>query len=119
MQGSTHLNYTRQRQDYANRKDQVSHEIINRCSFTTYPGASSWTELKRRWSEEKTIIIDDEDNKNKNESEEECNEVQVVKFINPLVGPRNASSLTEIFNKLAIIKSAPERTVRRKKSICL
>ncbi|XP_067214238.1 uncharacterized protein Tsen54 [Linepithema humile] len=115
MQGSAHPNYPRQRQNYANRKDQVSREVINRCSFTTYPGASSWTELKRRWSEEKTIIIDDEDNKNKNESEEECNEVQVVKLINPLVGPRNASSLAEIFNKLAIIKPAPERTVRRKR----
>lgn len=116
IQSSAHLNYPRQRQDYANSKDRVSHETVNRCSFTTYPGANSWTELKRRWSEEKTIIIDDEDNKNKNESEEECNEVQVVKLINPLIGPRNASSLMESFNKLAIIKSAPERTVRRKKS---
>lgn len=116
MQGSAHFNHPRQRQSYTNRKDQVRNEVINRCSFTTDPGASSWTELKNRWSEEKTIVIDDEDNKNKNESEEECNEVQVVKLINPLIGPRNASSLTEIFNKLAIIKSAPERTVRRKKS---
>ncbi|KAL6422183.1 hypothetical protein ACFW04_010899 [Cataglyphis niger] len=102
--------------DAINRNNQVDHEVINRPSFTTRHGANSWTELKRRWSEEKTITIDDEDYKNKNESDEECNEVQVVKLINPLIGPRNVSSLAEIFSKLAIIKSAPERTVRRKKN---
>lgn len=104
------------RYDTINRNNQVDHEVINRPSFTTRHGANSWTELKRRWSEEKTITIDDEDYKNKNENDEECNEVQVVKLINPLIGPRNVSSLAEIFSKLAIIKSAPERTVRRKKN---
>ncbi|XP_036143662.1 uncharacterized protein LOC105829270 isoform X2 [Monomorium pharaonis] len=99
---------SRRRYDDAN-----SHEIINRPSFTTRLGTSSWMELKRRWSEEKTITIDDED---KNMNEEDCTEVQVVKLFNPLIGPRNASSLPEIFSKLAIIKSAPERIVRKKKS---
>lgn len=112
MHNSAHP-VARRRYDDAN--NQVSHEIVNRPSFTTRLGANSWTELKRRWSEEKTITIDDEDYKNK-EDEEDCTEVQVVKFLNPLIGPRNASSMTEIFSKLAIIKSAPERIVRRKKS---
>lgn len=114
MHGSAH-SVARRRHDDAN--NLVGHEIINRPSFTTRLGADSWTELKRRWSEEKTITIDDEDNnKNKSESEEDCTEVQVVKFLNPLVGPKNASSMAEIFSRLAIIKSAPERSVRRKKS---
>lgn len=114
---STHGNVhsvARRRHDDTN--SLVGHEIVNRPSFTTRLGASSWTELKRKWSEEKTITIDDEDYKNKSESEEDCTEVQVVKFVNPLIGPRNVSSITEIFSRLAIIKSAPERSVRRKKS---
>lgn len=104
------------RYDDANRSNHIGHEIINRSSFTTRLGASSWAELKKRWSEEKTITIDDEDCKNKNKDDEECHEVQVVKLINPLIGPRNVFSLAEIFNKLAIIKPAPERIVRRKKN---
>ncbi|KAG5340832.1 SEN54 endonuclease, partial [Acromyrmex charruanus] len=113
MHGSTH-SVARRRHDDTN--NLAGYEIINRPSFTTRLGTSSWTELKKRWFEEKTITIDDEDCKNLNESEEDCTEVQVVKFLNPLVSPRNVSSMTEIFSKLAIIKSAPERTVRRKKS---
>lgn len=108
----------RRRYDEASRSNnQNSYEVVNRPSFTTRSGGSSWSELKKKWCEEKTITIDDEDYRSKSENREECNEVQVVEqFINPLVGPRNASSLAEIFSKLAIIKSAPEKIVRRKKS---
>lgn len=113
VHGSAHP-AARRRHDDAN--SLVGHEIVNRPTFTTRLGASSWTELKRRWSEEKTITIDDEVDVCKNVNESEEDEVQVVRLLNPLVGPRNASSLTEIFSKLAIIKSAPERIVRRKKS---
>ncbi|XP_011871903.1 PREDICTED: uncharacterized protein LOC105564262 isoform X2 [Vollenhovia emeryi] len=113
VHGNVH-SVARRRHDDGN--SLVGHEIVNRPSFTTRLGANSWTELKRRWSEEKTITIDDEDYKNKSESEEDCTEVQVVKLLNPLVSPRNVSSMTEIFSRLAIIKSAPERIVRRKKS---
>lgn len=113
MHGNVH-SVVRRRHDESN--SLVGHEIINRPSFTTRLGASSWTELKKKWSEEKTITIDDEDYKNKSENEEDCTEVQVVKFVNPLISPKNVSSMTEIFSKLAIIKSAPERIVRRKKS---
>lgn len=103
---------------FANRhKDarrNVANEIVNRPSFTTRSGVSSWTELKKKWYEEKTITIDDEECKNVNENGEE---VQVVEqLVNPLVGPRYATSLSEVYSKLAIIKSAPEKTVRRKKS---
>jgi len=114
MHNNTHP--VTRRYDDANRSNHVGHEIVNRPSFTTRSGASSWVELKKRWSEEKTITIDDEDCKNTNEDDEECHEVQVIKLINPLIGPRNVVSLAEIFNKLAIIKPAPERTVRRKKN---
>lgn len=114
MHNNTHP--VTRRYDDPNRSNHVGHEIINRPSFSTRSGASSWVELKKRWSEEKTITIDDEDCKNTNEDDEECHEVQVIKLINPLIGPRNVVSLADIFNKLAIIKSAPERTVRRKKN---
>ncbi|XP_020291364.1 uncharacterized protein LOC109858478 isoform X2 [Pseudomyrmex gracilis] len=110
--GNTHLLPRGQWTNF-NRNSQASQEIVNRPSFITCPGTNSWTELKKRWSEEKTITIDDEDHTIGNE---ECNEVQIVKRSDPLVSSRSASSLTEIFNKLAIIKSAPERTVRRKKN---
>ncbi|EFN83046.1 uncharacterized protein LOC105184527 [Harpegnathos saltator] len=97
-----------------NVKKNNNREITNRPSFTIHPGVSSWAELKQKWCEEKTITIDDEDCKSRNESGEE---VQVVEqFVKPLVGPRHATSLAEVCNKLAIIKSAPEKTFRRKKS---
>ncbi|XP_054001727.1 uncharacterized protein LOC128888698 [Hylaeus anthracinus] len=84
-------------------------------SFKILPGASSWSELKSKWREEKTITIDDEDTQK--DGNEDCDEVQVVgKLQSPLIGPKNASNLEEIFSKLKIIKSAPEKTVRRKKS---
>lgn len=90
--------------------------IINQPSFTTRPGTNSWAELKRKWCEEKTITIDDEDYKNTTDNNEECNETRIVKSIDPLVGPKNASSLTEVFSRLAIIKPASEKVFRRKKN---
>lgn len=118
VHGNASYPIAKRRYDDANRGgSQISHEVVNRPSFTTRSGASSWADLKKKWCEEKTITIDDEDYKSRNESGEECNEVQIVdQFVNPLVGPRNASSLADLFSKLAIIKSAPEKTVRKKKS---
>lgn len=110
-------NFLARRQYDASRHHRVcNREVVNRSSFTTRPGVTSWTELKRKWSEEKTITIDDEDYQSKNQDADECDEVQVVKLVNPLVGPRDISSLAEVFSKLAIIKSAPEKLVRRKRS---
>ncbi|XP_076686302.1 tRNA splicing endonuclease subunit 54 [Andrena cerasifolii] len=81
-------------------------------SFKVLPGMSSWSELKTKWREEKTITIDDEEK----DEIEDCNEVQVVgQLRSPLIGPKSAS-LEDVFSKLRIIKSAPEKTVRRKKS---
>ncbi|XP_076241805.1 tRNA splicing endonuclease subunit 54 [Calliopsis andreniformis] len=89
----------------SNCKDEVF-----QSSFKVLPGASSWSELKTKWRDEKTITIDDEE-------VEDCNEVQVVgQLRSPLIGSKNINNLEEAFSKLRIIKSAPEKTVRRKKS---
>ncbi|KOC60949.1 tRNA-splicing endonuclease subunit Sen54 [Habropoda laboriosa] len=88
---------------------------VYQSSFKVLPGASSWVELKTKWREEKTITIDDEDTEK--EEIEDSNEVQVVRQLrSPLIGPKNANSLEEVFSKLKIIKSAPEKIVRRKKN---
>ena len=88
---------------------------VYQSSFKVLPGASSWSELKTKWREEKTITIDDEDIEK--DKTEDGNEVQIVEQIrSPLIGPKNGNSLEEVFNKLKIIKSAPEKTVRRKKN---
>ncbi|XP_076163096.1 tRNA splicing endonuclease subunit 54 [Ptiloglossa arizonensis] len=92
-----------------------SNDEVYQSSFKILPGVSSWSQLKTKWREEKTITIDDEDIQN--DEIEDCDEVQVVgQLRSPLIGPKNASHLEEIFSKLKIIKSAPEKTVRRKKS---
>ncbi|XP_031826959.1 tRNA splicing endonuclease subunit 54 [Nomia melanderi] len=94
--------------NFSNRNDEV-----NQASFKILPGTSSWSELKTKWREEKTITIDDKDS----HKDDECDEIQVVgRLRSPLIGPKNASTLEEVFSKLKIIKSAPEKTVRRKKS---
>lgn len=109
------------RQRYGPRNRRRNTNIPNRradvcqSTFKVLPGASSWSELKSKWREEKTIVIDDEDTGK--DKIEECSEVQVVRQLrSPLVGPKNANSLEEVFSKLKIIKSAPEKIVRRKKS---
>jgi hypothetical protein len=108
--------FARYQYNDANRNDRINNrEIINRPSFTIRSKATTWAELKKIWSEEKTITIDDED-QSSNQNKKKCDEIQVIKVANPLISSRNISSLTEIFSKLAIIKSAPERLVRRKKS---
>ncbi|XP_076642399.1 tRNA splicing endonuclease subunit 54 [Halictus rubicundus] len=97
-----------------NNNNRSNHnDEVNQAAFKVLPGASSWSELKTKWREEKMITIDDEDIC----KDEECDEVQVVgRLRSPLCGPKNATSLEEVFSKLKIIKSMPEKTVRRKKS---
>ncbi|XP_033196976.1 tRNA splicing endonuclease subunit 54 isoform X2 [Bombus vancouverensis nearcticus] len=100
-------NYHKNTNMTSNHNDEVY-----QCSFKILPGASSWSELKTKWREVKTITIDDEDT-----GIEDCNEVQVVgQLRTPLVGSKNANSLEEVFSKLKIIKSASEKIVRRKKN---
>lgn len=92
-----------------------SNDEVYQSSFKILPGASSWLELKTKWLEIKTITIEDEDIGK--EVIEDCNEIQVVgQLRSPLVGSKNANSLEEVFNKLKIIKSAPEKIVRKKKN---
>ncbi|KAG7207857.1 hypothetical protein KM043_009456 [Ampulex compressa] len=101
------------RESYRDRNMSQGDRDVYQASFKALPGNSSWSELKKRWHEVRTITIDDEDPTNK---KIDCNEVQVVQqIINPLVGPKNAGSLAEVFEKLRIIKSAPEKIVRRKR----
>ncbi|XP_015108418.1 uncharacterized protein LOC107035498 [Diachasma alloeum] len=79
------------------------------ASFVRVP-ASSWSELKQKWREDKTITIDDEEDK------VDCSEVELVEEnIQPLVGARHAGNVGEVFERLRIIKAAGERTVRKKR----
>ncbi|OAD62169.1 tRNA-splicing endonuclease subunit Sen54 [Eufriesea mexicana] len=88
-----------------------SNDEFYQSSFKVLPGVSSWSELKTKWREIKTITIDDEDIGK--EVIEDSNEVQVVgQLRNPLVGSKSANSLEEVFSKLKIIKSAPEKITR-------
>ncbi|XP_047363489.1 uncharacterized protein LOC124954496 [Vespa velutina] len=84
-------------------------------SFKVLPNVTSWKELKKKWYDEKTITIDDEDGTNNENTE--GTEIEIVKeHIPPLIGSNNVSSFTEIYNKLRIIKNASEKIVRRKRS---
>lgn len=70
--------------------------------------------LRKKSQDEKIITIADDEDFTTDVMD--CSEVQVVEQLtNPLVNPKNVSNFKEIFNRLGIIKSAPERTVRRKK----
>ncbi|XP_015188886.1 PREDICTED: uncharacterized protein LOC107073016 [Polistes dominula] len=82
-------------------------------SFKVLPNVTSWKELKDKWHDERTITIDDEDCTNNSES----TEIEIVKErVSPLVGPKSVSSIAEIYNKLRIIKNAPDKTVRKKRN---
>ncbi|KZC10248.1 PREDICTED: putative uncharacterized protein DDB_G0282133 [Dufourea novaeangliae] len=86
---------------------------FSQSAFKVLSGASSWSELKAKWRDEKTITIDDEDTR----KDEECDEIQVVgRLRSPLIGSKSVNTLEEVFSKLKIIKTAPEKTVRRKKN---
>ncbi|XP_012284251.1 uncharacterized protein LOC105701772 [Orussus abietinus] len=88
---------------------------VNKPSFVKDPDTSSWFELKKKWIDEKTITIDDEDRNDLNESAD-CNDVEVVNQpIKPLVDSRNSRNFVEVFERLRIIKPAAEKTVRRRR----
>ncbi|XP_015589046.1 uncharacterized protein LOC107264853 [Cephus cinctus] len=87
----------------------------NQPSFIKLPGASSWTELKKKWIDEKTIIIDDEEH-SETQDDMDCSEVQVInETTKPLVTPKNVNSIPEVYEKLQIIKSASEKSIRRRR----
>lgn len=89
-----------------------SREEVYQSAFTKLPGTSSWLELKQKWRDAKTITIEDEECGNL-----DINDIQVLdQTLQPLNGPKNSRTIPEIYERLRIIKSAPDRTVRRKKS---
>ncbi|KAJ8682760.1 hypothetical protein QAD02_018552 [Eretmocerus hayati] len=95
-------------------------------AFTKRPGVSTWSELKKRWHEEKTITIEDEEPSTdqaslaSKQANSDCSEVQVVEeSVSPLINSRAAagvSSLSEVYERLRIIRSANERTLRSRKT---
>ena len=94
-----------------------SNEEISKPAFIAYKGFDSWSELKKKWSEDRTITIEDEDNI-LNESAGDNSEVQVVKeSLTPLISLNEKSNLsdTEIYKRLMIIKSASDKTIRSRK----
>ena len=98
------------------RRDSTNERLYYSSTFATVSGTSSWGELKQKWREAKTITIDDEDC-GKDDADDNDNEIQVVdQMVQPLVNAKTrAQDFSEIFERLRIIKSAPERTMRRKK----
>ncbi|XP_066581788.1 uncharacterized protein Tsen54 isoform X2 [Prorops nasuta] len=75
-------------------------------------GASSWAEWKEKLREEKTIVIDDDEQY----KDVKNNEVEVVKHITgPLITKNNVNNLKDVYERLNIIKPEPEKTFRRNK----
>lgn len=84
---------------------------VNVPSFSKHPNVSSWAELKEKWLEEKTITIDDE------EASDADGEIQVLKqSVKPLLKVSGPMNFGEIFEKLRIIKPAPDVSTRKKSS---
>lgn len=83
-------------------------------SFAKNPSACNWAELKLLWREEKTITIDD-DQLMEQSDYPDSDDIEVVEhLIKPLINVKNFT-FGDIYEKLRIIKHAPEKTVRRKK----
>ncbi|KAK0081174.1 hypothetical protein PV325_012637 [Microctonus aethiopoides] len=92
-----------------NKSMKMNDDVHYQASFVKIP-SESWSELKRKWKESKTITIEDEDDKM------DCSEVEVVqRNVLPLVNAKNVGNISEIFERLRIIKPAQPKTVRRKK----
>lgn len=95
--------------NHFNNNNNNNYNDVYESSFVKMT-ADSWSELKKKWKESKTITIEDEDDKM------DCSEVEVVnQTVQPLVGAKNAGSLAEIYEKLRIIKPAQEKIMRKKK----
>ncbi|XP_058791697.1 uncharacterized protein LOC131664531 [Phymastichus coffea] len=93
----------------------LQEDIVFQPAFTKRPGVDSWTDLKKKWREETTITIEDEEPMQVNESEDNS-EIQVVETISPLISSKNGiSSMAEVYERLRIIKSATDKTVRSRK----
>ncbi|XP_012264106.2 uncharacterized protein LOC105690667 isoform X1 [Athalia rosae] len=89
--------------------DCTNQEVIKSLSsFKKISGASSWAETKAKWLEEETITIEDEEYKPNEETEVKV----LAQLVKPLVGPQNASSLTQVYKSLQIIKASTFNNVR-------
>ncbi|NP_001127799.2 tRNA splicing endonuclease 54 homolog [Nasonia vitripennis] len=89
-------------------------------SFSKRPDVSSWSELKRKWREESTITIEDEEplgNDSTAAGMADSSEVQVVEeSVSPLLSSKGGiSNMSEVYERLRIIKSATDRTVRSRR----
>lgn len=91
-------------------------EEPSQSTLNKFPGVKSWSELKSRLREESTITIEDEEpvvligNSG-------AGEVQVVEeTINPLISSKSGiSSISDVYERLRIIKSAGDKNVRSRK----
>ncbi|XP_034937475.1 uncharacterized protein Tsen54 isoform X2 [Chelonus insularis] len=93
----------------AKSSNQLNGDEKDQTSFLKIP-ASSWSDLKKKWKEAKTITIEDEDDKM------DCSEVEVVEqTVQPLINIKNVKTFAEVYERLKIIKPAQEKTVRKKK----
>ncbi|KAF7995914.1 hypothetical protein HCN44_007021 [Aphidius gifuensis] len=108
---------------YRNHHKQTNKEIaksdqsnIKQSAFANIP-AKSWSELKEKMTESKTITIDDDDEDNDDDDDKmDCSDIEVVgQNIGPLINVNNCKNFADVYDKLQIIKSAHEKTVRRKK----
>ncbi|CAB0042599.1 unnamed protein product [Trichogramma brassicae] len=100
------------------RYESNRYEEPNVPSFTKRSGCNSWPELKSRWQEESTITIEDEEpvTKMTGASSPGANDIQVIEeAVKPLVPPTGIYSLSEAYERLRIIKSTGDRTVRSRK----
>ncbi|KAL7289108.1 hypothetical protein TKK_0017056 [Trichogramma kaykai] len=100
------------------RYESNRYEEPNVPSFTKRSGCNSWSELKSRWQEESTITIEDEEpvTKMTGASSPGANDIQVIEeAVKPLVPPTGTYSLSEAYERLRIIKSTGDRTVRSRK----
>ncbi|XP_014203735.1 uncharacterized protein LOC106636022 [Copidosoma floridanum] len=96
------------------QRSMKQEEAVYQSSFTKLLGVESWSELKKKWRDESTITIEDEEPANLNDSMD-GSDIQVVETVKPLVDSKGISSMLEVYDRLRIIKSASDRTVRSRK----
>lgn len=104
-------------------------------SFTKRPGVSSWSDLKRRWRDETTITIEDEEPAVLEPpttatarttgaaaaaaatGTDSSSEVQVVQeSVSPLISsPGGITSMAGVYERLRVIRSATDRTIRARR----
>ena len=105
-----------------NRPRELSQVSNNKGDFTNGKSVltfarvqkpSTWCELKKRWQEERTITINDEDLLQT--ETEKYNEIErVEQEIKPLIDIKQNTRLSEVSDKLKLIKKSTEKSQRHK-----